>query len=125
MEFNGATNVHILACDSAKMAQQVLGKTVYVYDPKKQNKTKKIKQKGTESKEEDISELVRYEFKTVLVDPPRMGLDDRTLKAVQQYDNIIYISCYPPKLLENITKVTLFLINLLLLTIFLLVEGNS
>ncbi len=45
-------------------------------------------------------------FTTVLVDPPRSGLDDDTVKQVQSYDNIVYISCNPETLKDNLTVLT-------------------
>ena len=46
--------------------------------------------------------LADYQFKTVLVDPPRAGLDDSTLDMVSQYENIVYISCNPDTLKQNL-----------------------
>jgi tRNA (uracil-5-)-methyltransferase len=37
-------------------------------------------------------------FNTVLVDPPRAGLDERTLAAVAHFDHVLYISCKPESL---------------------------
>ena len=51
----------------------------------------------------DISE---YDFKTVLVDPPRAGLDDESVKQIQAYDHIIYISCNPETLANNLEVLT-------------------
>ena len=48
-------------------------------------------------------ELESCEFSTVFVDPPRAGLDPKTIAQVQQYDNILYISCNPLTLEENLT----------------------
>ncbi|MFC3093616.1 tRNA (uridine(54)-C5)-methyltransferase TrmA [Alteromonas sediminis] len=50
--------------------------------------------------------LDSYNFTTVLVDPPRAGLDAATLSYVQAYDNIIYISCNPDTLRENLATLT-------------------
>jgi tRNA (uracil-5-)-methyltransferase len=36
-----------------------------------------------------------FDFSTVLVDPPRAGLDPVTLGLVAKYDHILYISCNP------------------------------
>ncbi|MCP4881754.1 MAG: tRNA (uridine(54)-C5)-methyltransferase TrmA [Gammaproteobacteria bacterium] len=47
-------------------------------------------------------DLQEYEFGTVLVDPPRAGLDEGTLNLVQQFDCIIYISCNPVTLMANL-----------------------
>ena len=51
--------------------------------------------------------LDEYNFSTVLVDPPRAGLDDDTIAMISQYDNIIYISCNPETLAENLATLTL------------------
>lgn len=47
-------------------------------------------------------EIGDYAFNTVFVDPPRAGIDDETLKILQNFDNIIYISCNPDTLFENL-----------------------
>jgi tRNA (uracil-5-)-methyltransferase len=43
-----------------------------------------------------------YDFRTVLVDPPRAGLDDESVRQVQAYENIVYISCNPQTLAANL-----------------------
>lgn len=43
-----------------------------------------------------------YDFNTVFVDPPRAGIDDETLKILAGFDNIIYISCNPDTLFDNL-----------------------
>lgn len=45
--------------------------------------------------------LSDYRFSTVLVDPPRAGIDADSLALLQQFDNIIYISCNPDTLRQN------------------------
>lgn len=47
-------------------------------------------------------DLTGYDCQTVLVDPPRAGLDDDTLKMVSQYRYILYISCNPDTLARNL-----------------------
>ncbi|MFQ3236343.1 MAG: tRNA (uracil-5-)-methyltransferase [Paraglaciecola sp.] len=47
-------------------------------------------------------DLTQYHCQTVLVDPPRSGLDDDTLSMVQNYENIVYISCNPQTLKDNL-----------------------
>jgi tRNA (uracil-5-)-methyltransferase len=47
-------------------------------------------------------DLKSYNCNTILVDPPRSGLDKTTEALVQQYDNIIYISCNPQTLMDNL-----------------------
>jgi tRNA (uracil-5-)-methyltransferase len=46
--------------------------------------------------------LADYHFTTVLVDPPRAGLDIDTIKLIQRFDNIVYISCNPDTLTANL-----------------------
>ncbi|MCV6590892.1 MAG: tRNA (uridine(54)-C5)-methyltransferase TrmA [Marinobacterium sp.] len=50
-------------------------------------------------------ELDSCNFTTVLVDPPRAGLDADTVQQVQQYDNILYVSCNPVTLKENLREI--------------------
>ncbi len=47
-------------------------------------------------------DLTSYNFTTIFIDPPRAGLDDATLELVQQFDNILYISCNPETLKANL-----------------------
>lgn len=50
-------------------------------------------------------DLESYQFSTVLVDPPRAGLDDNTIKLISRFDNIIYISCNPNTLHDNLSSI--------------------
>ena len=50
--------------------------------------------------------LAEYEFSTVLVDPPRSGLDADTLAFVSQFEQIVYISCNPQSLANNLETLT-------------------
>ena len=47
-------------------------------------------------------DLSEFKFETVLVDPPRAGLDEQTLSYIQDFDNIFYISCNPDTLIDNL-----------------------
>lgn len=47
-------------------------------------------------------DLGSYDFSTVLVDPPRAGLDAGTCALLQRFDNIVYISCNPDTLAANL-----------------------
>lgn len=51
-------------------------------------------------------DLKAYECNTIFVDPPRAGLDKATLDMVQGYDRILYISCNPETLAENLTQLS-------------------
>lgn len=49
-------------------------------------------------------DLASYDFTTLLVDPPRAGLDAATLALARNFENILYISCNPITLKENILE---------------------
>jgi len=52
-------------------------------------------------------DLRSYDLKTVLVDPPRAGLDEDTRRLVAGFETLIYISCNPQTLardLEDLCK---------------------
>ena len=47
-------------------------------------------------------DLQSYQFSTVFVDPPRVGIDDATLQLLSGFERIIYISCNPDTLHDNL-----------------------
>lgn len=47
-----------------------------------------------------------YKFSTILVDPPRAGLDQDTESLVQKFEHILYISCNPETLAKNLTAIS-------------------
>ncbi|RHW75677.1 tRNA (uridine(54)-C5)-methyltransferase TrmA [Colwellia sp. RSH04] len=49
-------------------------------------------------------DLTQYSYDTVLVDPPRAGLDPDSIELVRQFNKIIYISCNPETLKENLSQ---------------------
>ncbi len=51
-------------------------------------------------------DLGDYRFSTVLVDPPRAGLDEHTTEIVKRFDNILYISCNPETLKINLKSIS-------------------
>lgn len=51
-------------------------------------------------------DLTTYNYDTVLVDPPRAGLDKDSVELVSRFNKIIYISCNPNTLKENLTDLT-------------------
>lgn len=51
-------------------------------------------------------DLKSYDCNTIFVDPPRAGLDQDTLNMVQAYDRILYISCNPETLADNLQQLS-------------------
>lgn len=51
-------------------------------------------------------DLNSYNISTVLVDPPRAGIDDNTIELITRFDHIIYISCNPNTLHDNMLKIS-------------------
>lgn len=49
-------------------------------------------------------DLDSYNCNTIFVDPPRAGMDPDTVKLVQGYDRIVYISCNPNTLIDNLVE---------------------
>ncbi len=82
LEKNNISNVDILRMPSEQLSQVLQGTL----------ETRKV---------EGLA-LSTCEFSTVLVDPPRSGLDALTVQQVAQYDNILYISCNPETLKSNL-----------------------
>lgn len=80
---NGIDNVRILRMSSEEFVQASRGERAF-------------------RRLEGIN-LADYDCQTVLVDPPRAGLDDETVKMVQEYQNILYISCNPETLKDNLS----------------------
>lgn len=50
-------------------------------------------------------DLDSYEFSTIFVDPPRAGMDEHTTEVAKGFDNILYISCNPNTLKENLASI--------------------
>ena len=47
-------------------------------------------------------DLADFNFSTIFLDPPRSGLDKATEALASRFDNIIYVSCNPDTLKENL-----------------------
>ncbi|MGF1686969.1 tRNA (uridine(54)-C5)-methyltransferase TrmA [Photobacterium japonica] len=47
-------------------------------------------------------DLQSYNCNTIFVDPPRSGMDEGTCRMVQGYERIMYISCNPDTLKDNL-----------------------
>lgn len=50
--------------------------------------------------------LGEYDFAAILVDPPRAGLDEDSLRLAQSIDTIAYISCNPETLARDLEPLT-------------------
>ncbi|OHV09926.1 tRNA (uridine(54)-C5)-methyltransferase TrmA [Kushneria phosphatilytica] len=50
--------------------------------------------------------LTEHDFATVLVDPPRAGLDEASCARIARFDEIVYISCNPATLAANLEQLT-------------------
>ncbi len=83
---NGVTNIEFVRLSSEEMTQAL-------------NKEREF----TRLKEVDLEV---YNFSTVLVDPPRAGLDGDTIRLIQNIENIIYISCNPETLARDLVALT-------------------
>ena len=79
---NGIANVAVVRLSSEEVSQALAGNQTF-----------------SQLKDTDLSQ---YRFSTLFVDPPRAGLDAQTLELARGFDNILYISCNPLTLQENV-----------------------
>lgn len=86
IEANGIQNVHLLRMSAEDITLALNGKREF----------NRVKNAGID--------LSQFKCSTVLVDPPRAGLDQDTCTMIQQYDQILYISCNPTTLKENLSQ---------------------
>ncbi|GAA6204591.1 MULTISPECIES: tRNA (uridine(54)-C5)-methyltransferase TrmA [Thalassotalea] len=49
-------------------------------------------------------DLTSYNYDSVLVDPPRAGLDPDSIELVSRFKHVVYISCNPETLKDNLTE---------------------
>ena len=56
------------------------------------------------SKVEDVIENIKDKYDLIIVDPPRAGLDPKTIKTIKEMSpiNIIYVSCDPVTLMRDL-----------------------
>lgn len=86
IEVNGIENLQIIRMSAEDFSDAMAGKREY-------NRLKGI-------------DLNSYACNTIFVDPPRAGLDDNTLSLVSRFDHILYISCNPYTLIENVASLS-------------------
>jgi len=65
--------------------------------------TQALNRERTFRRLKDIS-LDEYDFTTIFLDPPRAGLDPATESLASRFDNILYISCNPDTLSQNLSN---------------------
>ena len=74
LEANGVENIKVAQATAEDFSAAWLGK------------------RPLKSLQKERIDLGEYDFQTILVDPPRAGLDDATVKLAQEFDRIVYIS---------------------------------
>jgi len=82
IEKNGCKNITIARMSSEEFTQALNGERAF----------RRLKEVDLES----------YAFSTIFVDPPRAGLDPDTEALASKFDNILYISCNPITLKNNV-----------------------
>lgn len=84
LEENGIDNVQLLRLSAEEVTQAMNAERVF------------------RRLQELPKPLDQYQLNTLLVDPPRAGLDLHTLAMAGRFQSIIYISCNPHSLVENL-----------------------
>ncbi|MFC0268318.1 tRNA (uridine(54)-C5)-methyltransferase TrmA [Kushneria aurantia] len=82
LELNGIDNVHVARMSSEAFAAALEGS----------NRGQRVSE----------MRLDEHDFSTVLVDPPRAGLDDASCAQIARFERIVYISCNPDSLHANL-----------------------
>jgi len=115
LALNGITNTTIIQIPSERFRVEGLGR--YRRQQEQQERREKGKEaaaeglgeeENEENEEQEVGEEEEgededmYDFRVVLVDPPRAGLDRHTRKLVSQYEHVLYISCGPSSLLRDL-----------------------
>lgn len=85
LEANGISNVFMVRMSSEEFVDAW------------RNKLEKVRLKGLDMEALDL--------RTLVVDPPRAGLDADTEKLMAQFDNVLYVSCNPETLHQNLQRV--------------------
>ena len=75
IEKNNITNIDIVRMSSEEFSQAMNGERLF--------------------RRLEGFDLTAYNYDTVLVDPPRAGLDKDSVELVRRFEKIIYISCNP------------------------------
>ncbi|KAA0016262.1 tRNA (uridine(54)-C5)-methyltransferase TrmA [Salinicola corii] len=86
LEANGIDNVHVARMSAEEFALALAGEK--------------------QGRRVAAMELAECDFSTVLVDPPRAGLDADSCAPLMRYSRIIYISCNPDTLAVNLEQLS-------------------
>lgn len=86
LEANGIDNVHVARMSAEEFAQALAGEK--------------------QGRRVAAMALDECDFSTVLVDPPRAGLDAESCAPLMRYERIVYISCNPDTLAVNLDQLT-------------------
>lgn len=81
---NSCNNIAIARLSAKEVSQAIIAKRQF----------KRLKHDGINVDD--------YNFSTVFVDPPRAGIDEDTLGMMQQFEHILYVSCNPDSLFDNL-----------------------
>lgn len=86
IQINNINNVQIARLSSEEFVEALEGKRTF----------ERLKNISLDDKQ----------FNTVLVDPPRAGLDPATTKMINRFEHILYISCNPVTLAANLDSLS-------------------
>ncbi|XUO83623.1 tRNA (uridine(54)-C5)-methyltransferase TrmA [Halomonas sp. KM007] len=86
LEANGINNAHVARMSAEEFALALKGEKA----------GRRVAEMGLDD----------YRFSTVLVDPPRAGLDEQSCEQLSEYAQIVYISCNPVTLADNLAQLT-------------------
>jgi len=84
LAINGVNNAAVVRLSSEEMSSALRGDRVF-------------------RRLEDLPRpLADYDLRTAFVDPPRAGLDPATLDSLRRFDHLLYVSCNPHTLADNL-----------------------
>jgi len=97
-------NRHLVQAANFNMSENGLDNVTVVRAPSEEFCRRVIKKRSYELRRKDGSCEIEMHFGCTIVDPPRAGLDDLTRAAVSGYDHVLYISCNPDALRNDLSE---------------------
>lgn len=67
--------------------------------------TETWKAKGTRNRLRGMASWDELDLRTLLVDPPRAGLDDESRALLGDFERVVYVSCNPETLARDLKSV--------------------